>query len=432
MSVINFESPVFNKTKTSFIQNHIISSIINHKNLMCVGPTRSGKTSACILAGIQLIKDENLDVVFISENSKKTQELLESLKKNVEINFETNDRFIIKPLDYISDDLKDKVVIIDVFKKNTIEKTIQAIASKCCNRIVLASNEKIAIPKIFTMDKSSVVEIKSISKPRSKDRFKEEHDGRSSVKKTDEPLGARTEYKGSLENLKRGGKYVSSKLPGFVREKPYITTKSSDANLSSKGKDSKVNILKDRAKKDAFRRSTTQIIVDQKCIKEEFIKHINNTNLKKTWRISDPIETLAIYAGLRNTINEIESVMKSMNLKYCIFDKKSKDKENHGHNIFVIPEGSKKPANRKFDLVINYAFPETFEEYVNRIDNAKKAVSFVGTIDEGFKRSLCKLLEECGQKIPAMIKVKDSLIDDFDAFHIESDKEDFSDSDLWS
>ncbi|KAL0265958.1 UNVERIFIED_CONTAM: hypothetical protein PYX00_011675 [Menopon gallinae] len=393
-------SPVFNVVRTSFIQNHIIASIINNNNVFCVGPPRSGKSSACLLAALQLIKDRGLEAVFLAEDPEDVRCSLSSLKGPMEITFDGEAGLRVAKARGPLLDLTNRMVVVDNAEGLDVDQLLESIGQRAACKVVLVADEKIPVPKAFAEGRAKLIEIKALREGRSAEKGREGG-------------GRRGDRRGG-ECRRRNGRGAGTE----AHERAGAEERRECAGGTPRARD----------RKEA-RRGTKHVIIPQKNIKEEFPSVLRDANLKNTWRSNEDVGAAAIYGGLRHTINSIEGVLKSLGIKYSILDKKQRDRDMH--NVMVVPEGAKKPTNRRFDIVINYVFPETFEEYELRAENTRKVVSFIENIDEGFKRKLGKLLADSGQKVPALLAVRESSIDEFDAFQIEPEQEEASDTDLW-
>lgn len=415
MTLLNLKSPVFNVVRTTFIQNHIIASIINNNNVFCVGPPRSGKSSACLLAALQLIKDRGLEAVFLVEDTEGVRQSLSILKEAVEITFDGKGAMKVAKVGSPLPDVANRLVVVDNAERRDAEQILESLKQAGACRVVLVADEKIPVPMSFTEGRAKLIEIKALREGRHSERVREE-----GVKKGERRVP---------DNRRREGRCTDAYHEKTGTDRPGSSRSRRDASAVTDGRrECAEGAQKTRGKKDT-RRGAKHVIIPQRSIREEFPNVLKSANLKNTWRNNETVDTAAIYSGLRHTMSSIESVLKSLGIKYSIFDKKQRDRDVH--NVLVIPEGSKKPANRRFEIVINYVFPETFEEYEFRAENAKKVVSFIENIDEGFKRKLGKLLADNGQKIPALLEVRESSIDEFDAFQIEPEQEVASDTDLW-
>lgn len=420
ITLLNVQSPVFSVDKTSILQNHVISSIINNTNVFCIGPEKSGKTSACLLAALQLVKDKGIKVVYLTTSVEVLVKEFEVLKKEVNVNFDPHDSISIVHSSANLVNVENKMIVLDDAEGYDVEKALSAM--KKVSKVVLVSNEKITIPAHFTDENTKFIEIKALRESRP-DRDKNRTQGKKLDRKSNTPP---RKYDGRPEAGENDRDREGRKKQGSVA--PYNTSpRSSLAGMGDKHMSE--NASKSRGKKEPPKKNVEHVILQSKDPKEDLLNILRSANVKKTWRSNEPIDNVAVYGGLRHVINNIEGALKSLDLKYSLFDKKARDKESS--NILVIPEGSKKPSTRRFDIVINYSFPETFEEYESRAENTRKVISFIDNIDEGFKRKLGKLLKENNQRVPSMLDVQSSFIEEFDAFHIESEKEEVSDSDLW-
>lgn len=416
MTLLNIKSPVFNVVRTTFIQNHIIATVINNNNVFCVGPPRSGKSSACLLAALQLVRDKGLEAVFLMEDTEGIHRSLSSLKGAVEITFDGGDALKVVRTGCKLPDLANQLVVVDNVERHNVEQILESVKRAGACRVVLVSDDKIPVPKLFAEGVAKLIEIKALKDGRHAER------GRDEGEKRGERKGA--------EHRKREGRSANAYHEKTGKDAPEGSHSRRDARACTEERREFVDgTQRTRGKKETTK-GTKHIIIPQKNIREEFPSVLKAETLKNTWRNSETVDTAAIYGGLRHTMSSIEGVLKSLGIKYSVFDKKQRDRDLH--NVLVIPEGSKKPANRKFDLVINYVFPETFEEYKFRAENARKIVSFIENIDEGFKRKLGKLLIDSGQKVPELLAVRESSIEEFDAFQIEPEQEEASDTDLWA
>lgn len=409
MTLLNVKSPVFNVVRTTFIQNHIIASIINNSNVFCVGPPRSGKSSACLLAALQLIKDRGLEAVLLVEDTESVRRGLSSLRGAVEITFDGGGALKVARTSAPLPDLASRLVVVDNAEKHNAERILESVRQAGASRVVLVADEKIPVPKSFADGRAKLIEIKALKESRHAEKGRGER--RAPEHRRREGRGADGLHEKTAADAQGGGR--SRRDAGAGAEERRECAEGAQ---------------RARGKKDT-KRETEHVIIPQKNIKDEFPSVLKAANLKNTWRSNETVCTAAIYGGLRHTMSAIESVLKSLGIRYSIVDKKQRDRDVQ--NVLVIPEGTKKPANRRFDLVINYVFPETFEEYELRAENARKVVSFIENIDEGFKRKLGKLLADSGQKVPALLAVRESAIDEFDAFQIEPEQEEASDTELW-
>lgn len=410
ITLLNIQSPVFSTIKTSFIQNHVISSVINNSCVLCIGPQGSGKTSACLLAALQLIKDKDVAAVCLTPDVESMRTSFEALKRDFEVTFDHKDSFQIGKMGAKVLGLEGKVVIIDNAPVTEVLALLENMKSWKVARVVVNSDEKMPVPEYFTERKAKLIEIKSLKEEKKID--KRTGHGKKWTRGEAEATSKKHDVK-VCTSLEKGAKYVP---PGAISEE---RTK---AGVSANGKP--------RVRKEHGRKKVDHVLIQSRNTKEELTRILRAANLEQTWRSSDSIDAVAIYAGLRHTMNSIEEVLRSRDLKYVVFGKKVKTRD--GYRIFVIPEGSKKPSNKKFDIVINYVFPETFEEYKSRAESARKVISFIENIDEGFKRSLRRLFIENELKIPSILNVQESSIEEFDAFHIETEEASVSDTDLWA